>query len=116
MLSGTTSIHLKRAIEHLHAALDSLGKNFTGEAKHELYQLEAMLKIEATDAYPDRSRWLRLVSDARDALVVGGSMGIPRALPILRGLEHEARLAMQPKPVKAGGLTLVYDRDRDTSK
>ncbi len=114
-MSTAISSKLKRAVELIQSALDSMGKNFTGEAKHDLYQLEAFLKTEASVDFPDRGRWLRVVGEARDALVVGGSMGIPRAAPILRALVQEARRAMLPKAVKTG-LTLVYDRDRDLPK
>jgi hypothetical protein len=109
------SANLKHALDLVQSALDSMGKNFTGEAKHDLYQLESFLKSDVAQEFPERARWLHQVSDARDALVVGGSMGIPRALPILRSLAQEARRAMAPKAVKRG-LTLVYDRDRDEAK
>lgn len=111
-MSNLLSTNLKRAVDLVQSALDSIGKNFTGEAKHELYQLESLLKSESMHDFPDRARWLRMVIEARDSLVVGGSMGIPRSAPILRSLLQEARRAMAPKAVKTG-LTLVYDRDRD---
>jgi hypothetical protein len=114
-MSTVLSANLKRATELMQSALDSIGKNFTGEAKHELFQLETLLTGDEGADFPDRARWLRMVAEARDALVIGGSMGVPRAAPILRSLVQEARRAMVPKAVKTG-LTLVYDRDRDEPK
>jgi hypothetical protein len=102
-------------MELVQSALDSMGRNFTGEAKHDLYQLEAFLRTEGARDFPGYARWLRMVTEARDSLVVGGSMGIPRAAPILRSLVQEVRLAMLPRAVKTG-LKLVYDRDRDEKK